>query len=127
MKKNTPTLLASHALWASILGAAPDLGYWLRNGIDPVDAVRLLKDRINTVQMHDLHEAGGKGHDVPWGTGTGKSEEFLRELHRQGIKPTMIGLEYAYDWFESMPKLASCIEFFNATTLKIVAETAPNH
>jgi len=107
------------------IGAAPDLGYWLRNGIDPVDAVRLLKDRIITVQMHDLHEAGGKGHDVPWGTGTGKSEEFLRELHRQGIKPTMIGLEYAYDWFESMPKLATCIEFFNATTLKIAPETAP--
>ena len=107
------------------IGAAPDLGYWLRSGIDPVEAVRLLKDRIITVQMHDLHEPGGNGHDVPWGTGIGKSEEFFRELHRQGIKPTMIGLEYSHDWFESMPKIAKCIEFFNATTLKLAAET-PN-
>lgn len=105
------------------IGAAPDLGYWLRNGIDPIAAVRLLKDRLLTVQMHDLHEPGSKGHDVPWGTGIGKSEEFFRELHRQGIKPTMIGLEYSHDWFESMPKLAKSIEFFNATTLKLAAET----
>jgi hypothetical protein len=72
------------------IGAAPDVGYWLRSGIDPVQAVRLLKDRIITLQMHDLHEPGSNGHDVPWGTGIGKSEEFFRELHRQGIKPTMI-------------------------------------
>ncbi|RPH93174.1 MAG: hypothetical protein EHM72_16585, partial [Calditrichaeota bacterium] len=105
------------------IGAAPDLGYWLRSGIDPVEAARMLKDRIITVQMHDLHEPGGNGHDVPWGTGIGKSEEFFRELHRQNIKPTMIGLEYSYDWFESMPNIAKCIEFFNTTTLKLAAET----
>ena len=107
------------------IGAAPDLGYWLRNGIDPLEGVRLLKDRVLTLQMHDLHEAGGKGHDVPWGTGIGKSEALFRELHRLGIKPTMIGLEYAHDWFESMPKLATCIEFFNATILKLASETNP--
>lgn len=104
------------------IGAAPDLGYWLRSGIDPIDAVRVLRDRVITVQMHDLHEPGRNGHDVPWGTGIGKSEEFFRELHRQGIKPTMIGLEYSHDWFESTPKLAQCIEFFNATTLNLAAE-----
>jgi sugar phosphate isomerase/epimerase len=107
------------------IGAAPDLGYWLRHGIDPVEAVRLLKDRIITVQMHDLQETGGKGHDVPWGTGAGKSEEFFRELHRQGIKPTMIGLEYSHNWLESMPEIARCTEFFNATTLKLVSESSP--
>lgn len=104
------------------IGAAPDLGYWLRLGIDPVEAVRLLKDRILTVQMHDLHETGEKGHDVPWGTGTGKSREFFQELHRHGIQPTMIGLEYSREWLESMPKLAKCIEFFNATTLELTAK-----
>jgi type 1 glutamine amidotransferase/sugar phosphate isomerase/epimerase len=104
------------------IGAAPDLGYWLRLGIDPIEAVRILKDRILTVQMHDLHERGPKGHDVPWGTGSGKTLEFFEELHRHGIKPTMIGIEYSYDWFESMPKLAQSIEFFNATTLGLAAK-----
>jgi type 1 glutamine amidotransferase/sugar phosphate isomerase/epimerase len=101
------------------IGAAPDLGYWLRLGIDPIESIRILKDRIITVQMHDLHEAGENGHDVPWGTGIGKSREFFQELHRLGVKPTMIGLEYSGEWLESMPKLAKCIEFFNATTLEL--------
>ena len=105
------------------IGAAPDLGYWLRLGIDPIEAVRILKDRILTIQMHDLHERGPKGHDVPWGTGSGKTREFFEELHRHGIKPTMIGIEYSHDWFESMPKLAQSIEFFNATTLDLATKT----
>lgn len=104
------------------IGAAPDLGYWLRLGIDPIEAVRILKDRILTVQMHDLHEAGEKGQDVPWGSGTGKSREFFEELHRHGIQPTMIGLEYSRDWYDSMPKLAKCIEFVNATALELAAK-----
>jgi type 1 glutamine amidotransferase/sugar phosphate isomerase/epimerase len=101
------------------IGAAPDLGYWLRLGIDPIESIRILKDRIITVQMHDLHEAGENGHDVPWGSGSGKSREFFQELHRHGVRPTMIGLEYSGEWLESMPKLAKCIEFFNAITLEL--------
>ncbi len=101
------------------LGACGDLGYWMRSGIDPLQAARTLQNRLLTVQMHDLHAVGAEGHDVPWGTGVGHSEEFFRELHRLGIKPTMIGLEYSDDWFESMPKVAQCKEFFDATTLKL--------
>jgi type 1 glutamine amidotransferase/sugar phosphate isomerase/epimerase len=101
------------------IGACGDLGYWMRSGIDPIQAIRTLKDRLLTVQMHDLHAEGSDGHDVPWGTGVGKAEEFFRELHRLGIKPTMIGLEYSYDWLESLPKVVQCKEFFDATTLKL--------
>jgi hypothetical protein len=31
----------------------------------------------------------------------------------------MIGLEYSRDWFESMPKLAQSIDFFNDTTVEL--------
>lgn len=102
------------------LGAAGDIGYWMRAGVDPIQAIRTLKDRLLTVQMHDLHAKGSEGYDVPWGTGVGQSGEFFRELHRLGVQPTMIGLEYSRDWFESLPKLAQCIEFYNATVLKLV-------
>ena len=55
-----------------------------------------------------------------------KAEEVFRELHRLGIKPTMIGPAYSYDWCSSMPRLAQCIQFFNATTLKMASETDAN-
>ncbi|MBI5688262.1 MAG: ThuA domain-containing protein [Verrucomicrobia bacterium] len=101
------------------LGACADLGYWMRAGIDPLKALRTLKDRLLTVQMHDLNELTPQGHDVPWGTGVGKTEEFLREMHRLGIRPTMFGLEYSYNWLDSLPEIARCVEFFNGVSLKI--------
>ncbi|MCX6897442.1 MAG: ThuA domain-containing protein [Verrucomicrobia bacterium] len=101
------------------LGACGDLGYWMRAGIDPLKALRTLKDRLITVQMHDLNELMAEGHDVPWGTGVGKTEEFLREMHRLGIKPTMFGLEYSYNWLDSLPEITRCVEFFNDVSLKL--------
>ncbi len=101
------------------IGACGDLGYWMRSGIDPLEALNTLKDRLITVQMHDLHELSPEGHDVPWGTGVGKTEQFIEEIYRMGIKPTMFGLEYSYNWFESMPEIARCIDFFNKITMKL--------
>lgn len=101
------------------IGACGDLGYWMRSGIDPIEAINTLKDRLITVQMHDLHELSPEGHDVPWGTGVGKTEQFIREIHRLGIRPTMFGLEYSYNWFESMPEIKRCIDFFNKVSTQL--------
>jgi len=101
------------------IGACGDLGYWMRSGIDPIKAVNMLGNRLITVQMHDLHELSPEGHDVPWGSGAGNSEKFIKEVHRLGIKPTMFGLEYSYNWYESMPDVARCIEFFNKVSTQL--------
>jgi type 1 glutamine amidotransferase/sugar phosphate isomerase/epimerase len=101
------------------IGACPDIGYWMRSGIDPLKGLQVLKDRIITVHLHDLNELTPQGHDVPWGTGVGKAEEFIREVHRLGLRPTMFGIEYAYNWLESMPEIARSIEFFNKVSLEL--------
>jgi type 1 glutamine amidotransferase/sugar phosphate isomerase/epimerase len=101
------------------LGACADIGYWMRGGIDPIEGVRQLKDRLITVQMHDLHARGADGHDVPWGSGVGNTEALLKEMHRLGIRPTMFGLEHSYNWLESMPDIAKCVEFFNQASLEL--------
>jgi type 1 glutamine amidotransferase/sugar phosphate isomerase/epimerase len=101
------------------IGACGDMGYWMRSGIDPVKALNILKDRLITIQMHDLNEISPEGHDVPWGTGAGRTKEFIGEIHRLGIKPTMFGLEYSYNWLESMPDIAKCIDFFNKISIHL--------
>lgn len=107
------------------IGACPDTGYWLREGIDPIEGLRMLKDRVITVHLHDLNEGGGNGHDVPWGTGVGKPDDFLREMLRLGIRPTMIGIEYAHDWAASMPKIARCIDLVDRVSLELVEHEPP--
>jgi sugar phosphate isomerase/epimerase len=101
------------------IGACADLGYWMRVGIDPIEAVGKLGDRLITLQMHDLHESGSEGHDVPWGTGVGKTEQFVREIQRLGLRPTLFGLEYSYDWFDSMPEMRQCVEFFDSLSVEL--------
>ena len=103
------------------LGACADIGYWMRSGIDPLQAVQQLKERLITVQMHDLHTRGTDGHDVPWGTGVGNTMALLKEIHRLGIRPTMFGLEYSYNWLESVPDIAKCIAFFNQVSLDLAS------
>lgn len=101
-----------------MIGACADVGYWMRAGLDPVEGVRTLGDRLLTIQMHDLDALTAEGHDVPWGTGAGRTEEIILELHRLKIQPIMIGLEYSHNWLESMPDIARCIEFFDELSLR---------
>ena len=96
----------------------------MRSGIDPIAAARTLKDRLITVQMHDLDELTPAGHDVPWGTGVGRIEPLLREFRQLGIRPTMFGLEYSYNWFESLPEIAKSIQFFNQVSLELTKRGA---
>ena len=107
------------------IGACGDMGYWMRAGIDPIQAIRTLKSRLLTIQMHDLHDLTPKGHDVPWGTGAGRTEAVIAELHRLGITPTMFGLEYSRDWFTSTPAITQCIQFFNTVGLKVAKGDRP--
>jgi len=101
------------------IGACGDMGYWMRSGIDPIKALNILGDRLITIQMHDLNEITPDGHDVPWGSGAGRTKEFIEQIHRLGIRPTMFGLEYSYNWFKSMPEITKCIDFFNKTSIEL--------
>ena len=101
------------------IGVCADMGYWMRSGIDPVAAVSTIGDRLFEVQMHDLNELSPDGHDVPWGTGVGNTRAFLEEVFRQGVKPTMFGLEYSYDFLDSMPEVEQSARFFDSVALDL--------
>jgi type 1 glutamine amidotransferase/sugar phosphate isomerase/epimerase len=108
-----------------MIGACADVGYWMRAGLDPIKGIRTLGDRLLTIQMHDLDAITADGHDVPWGTGVGRTEDLIREMHRLGIRPVMFGLEYSYNWYESMPEIARCIAFFDALSLRTAGKESP--
>lgn len=103
---------------SKMIGAAADVGYWMRSGLDCIAGVRKLGDRLITLQMHDLNEITPDGHDVAWGSGAGKSEALILELQRLGVKPVMFGIEHAYNWTTSMPEIAQTIRFFDGLAVR---------
>jgi type 1 glutamine amidotransferase len=58
------------------MGASGDLEQWARAQVNLTDAVRLLKDRLSVVEVHDANTPG--------------LEEFIREVYRSDLKPVWI-------------------------------------
>jgi len=66
------------------IGACADTGHWLRTGVEPVAALRLLNGRIINVHLKDLDAFGVKdARDVPFGSGKANIRDVLIELSRQ--------------------------------------------
>lgn len=100
------------------IGVCANLGSWMRSGIDPVEATRILGDRLMLMEVNDLGELTG-GHDVPKGTGVGRIGPLLEEVHRLGLKPTMFCFEYTHDGENSMLEITRSIEFFNSMSIQL--------
>ena len=107
------------------IGACGDTGHWVRSGINPVEAVKMLQDRLISFHIKDLNKFGDpNAHDVPWGSGKGQIEPLLTELHRQGVKPTLFGIEYEHHMENSLPEIAECVRFFNRITAELAGPPA---
>lgn len=96
------------------IGACADTGHWVRAGLKPVEALRILKGRIISSHLKDLNEFGKRGaHDVVFGTGVSGVKEVLDELKAQGFKGN-ISVEYEFNWDHSVPEVTQCIDFVKA-------------
>jgi sugar phosphate isomerase/epimerase len=97
------------------IGSCADTGHWTRSGVDPLEAVKKLKDRILYFHFKDLNEFGNKGaHDVPWGTGKSKAGEILQYLNQIGWKG-YFSSEYEYNWTTSVPEIRASFKWFEKT------------
>lgn len=116
---NPDTVLAAVKGRSPLLGSCSDVGHWVRSGLNPVECLRKLEGRVITLHFKDLvGEKSGKGkeikHDVPWGTGKSDVKAMMVELKRQGFKGAFC-IEYEYHWDNSVPEIAKCVKYFNAT------------
>ena len=100
-------------------GATPDIGHWVRSGLDPVEQMKKVKGRVVSVHLKDVSEFGVKGaKDVPFGTGVCKMKEIFEELNKQGFRGVFT-IEYESNPENPMPDIKKCVEFFNKTKAQI--------
>jgi sugar phosphate isomerase/epimerase len=111
---NPDTVLAAVKGRTPLMGACADVGHWMRSGLDPLECIKKLDGHIICLHFKDLNELGPDAHDVPWGTGVGKSREIMAELKRQHFHGAFC-VEYEYHWENSSPEIAQCVKFFNQT------------
>jgi len=139
---NPDTVLEAVKGRTPLMGACADTGHWLRSGLDPVECLKKLEGRVICLHFKDLvpEEPGAQAkapakkkknteskamHDVPWGTGVGNAKAQMAELKRQGFRGAFC-VEYEYNWENSMPEIAKCVKFFNATCAELAkSRSAP--
>jgi sugar phosphate isomerase/epimerase len=133
---NPDTVLEAVKGRTPLMGACADTGHWLRSGLDPVECLKKLDGRVICLHFKDLvpeetraqdnAPATGKKkksqskamHDVPWGTGVGNIKAQMAELKRQHFHGAYC-VEYEYHWENSMPEIAECVKFWNATCAEL--------
>ena len=99
------------------IGSCADTGHWVRSGVKPVDAIRILKGRIISSHLKDLNEESPKAHDVPYGTGVSDVKGILDEYAAQGFTGP-ISIEYEYKQEDNLAEAKQCIEFVRGYTPK---------
>jgi sugar phosphate isomerase/epimerase len=130
---NPDTVLEAVKGRTPLMGACADTGHWLRSGLDPVECLKKLEGRVICLHFKDLvpdqppSETAAPAkkksqaramHDVPWGTGVGNVKAQMAELKRQHFQGAFC-VEYEYHWENSMPEVAECVKFFNATCAEL--------
>ena len=97
------------------VGSCADIGHWMRSGICPLEAIKALMEagRLITFHFGDLNEFDVRGaHDVPWGTGKGKSLQILDYLYKKQFKG-YFSAEYEHKVGNNLNLIAQCVGFFN--------------
>ena len=95
------------------MGSCADIGHWVRSGLKPVECVKILKGRIMSSHMKDLHAPLPSGHDVHWGEGVSDVKAVLDEYKAQGFTGP-ISVEYEYNWDNNAEDAKACIDFVRA-------------
>jgi sugar phosphate isomerase/epimerase len=78
------------------MGSCADTGHWLTSGVDPIEALHILKGRVMSSHMKDRNKKGPGARDVAWGSGVGECAQILNELKAQDFQGN-IDIEYEND------------------------------
>ncbi len=101
------------------IGVCADTGHWMREGLNPVECLRLLKGRILDMHLKD-RTAFGKGaaaKDVAWGSGRAGVRDILAELTLQDYAGALtMEYENEEEVLTPEPAIRKSVEFVKGVT-----------
>lgn len=102
------------------LGSCSDTGHFVRSGVKPVEALKILEGRVISSHLKDVKPFAPGGADVPYGLGDSDVVSILNELKRQHFEGN-ISVEYESNLQNNVTDVAQCIGFvrgYGATRAK---------
>ncbi|TVS21130.1 MAG: hypothetical protein EA424_00460, partial [Planctomycetaceae bacterium] len=102
------------------IGAYADVDRWLRAGLDPVEHLRKLGNRLITVRLAPIPPSSVRNEDVTANIHRGDLQALLSELHRRGVPPTVLGLADASDATQQTDKICETIDAIDAIVDRII-------
>jgi len=101
------------------IGSGADTGHWMRSGVDPLQALQMLRGRV--VHSHlkdlDLFNDPKKAKDVPFGSGKANIHDILAELTLQDYNGYLsIEFEREDESLNPSPSIAKGLEYIKSIT-----------
>jgi inosose dehydratase len=97
------------------IGACIDNGHFQRSGVDAVEAIRKLGDRVHAFHLKDLN---AENHDQILGEGAADIPGMLKALKEVGFKGPL-DLEYEIEPDNPVPSMKKCLEYLSKVCKEI--------
>lgn len=97
------------------IGSCADIGHWNRQGLDEMECLRKLGDRLISFHFKDIapkREGEKEQGDVIWGTGCLQLKPILTYLRNTKFKG-YLAVEYEANWMNSVPDIRKCLQYFD--------------
>lgn len=89
------------------IGACADLGHWARNGLDPVECLKMLDGKVYGGHLKDIAKPWTpQSPDTLVGKGSLDYKAILAELHRQQFKG-VLSIEHESNWENNLPEVTA--------------------
>lgn len=92
------------------LGVCADTGHYATSGVVPLEAIKMLAGRINSVHLKERAAIGSRTPDLVYGTGITATVDILAELRRQRFDGLLV-IEYEVNPRNNLAEVKQCVEF----------------
>ena len=93
------------------IGSGADTGHWAVAGTDPLEGVKSLAGKFNSLHLVDEKAIGQGSYIVPFGKGACQIDKILEELKKQNFTGT-ITLEYERVSPELQKEVGECAQWY---------------
>jgi len=101
------------------IGSCADIGHWNRQGLNELECLRRVGDRLISFHFKDISSVQPEQTDVIWGEGCLQLKPILQYLRDTKFKG-YLAVEYETNWMNSVPDIRQCLQYFDKLSSEVL-------